>query len=147
MTRVKGKKFEAYTPGSTKGYVLEVYMPKRIAYLSGVYGYLKQELTAHSPERAAIQGFSVYSVDGAFKGKDQTYDEATLVIRIFFDAARLKMTNDDLDSEAAGLVRLNAKVADIFTSLMGIADGNEEEIWVMRTDTHVYKAIRKGKTK
>jgi hypothetical protein len=69
---------------------VEIYVPKRLKYLSKLYNYLEEKLQSSKlmltddPTVAHIDGFSIYEVDGAFRGEGIQSDERTLVIRIFF---------------------------------------------------------------
>jgi hypothetical protein len=63
---------------------LELYLPKKLKHLSSLYEYLGRRLSegAETEEGAfAIDGFSIYEVDGAWRGQEVT-DERTLVVRV-----------------------------------------------------------------
>lgn len=65
---------------------VEIYLPKRLKHLSELHEYLRFQLTERTAERGgdlSIDGFSIYEVDGAWRGEEIT-DERTLVIRILF---------------------------------------------------------------
>ncbi|MDX1962039.1 MAG: hypothetical protein SFX18_02735 [Pirellulales bacterium] len=105
---------------------VEIYVPKKLQHLSDLYRFLENKLSrqnaeegeAASPETAELDGFSLYEVDGAFRG-EHAYQERTLVVRIFFpghkeDSAEfLQNTIQQLGREIAQTVALQ-----------------EEELWI-----------------
>lgn len=60
---------------------VEIYVPKKLEHLSELYNFLRNRLDRTPGEESAINGFSLYEVDGAFLG-DRVYEERTVVIRI-----------------------------------------------------------------
>ena len=95
------------------GMLVEVYFPKKASYQGQLYAALtagldrevvRQYLWQHMPrvkhlvrpnfskpftERAVdyeqvFHGFSLYEVDGVFRGKDTSYEERTQVLRLLF---------------------------------------------------------------
>jgi hypothetical protein len=105
----------------TECWAVEVYLPKKLEHLPELYSYLRAKLgdsrSANGGE-AAINGFSVYEVDGAFFG-DRVYQERTLVIRILF----LKTAEETADSIRPRLAALGSEIA----SQVALT---EEEIWI-----------------
>ena len=126
----------------TDGYVVELFMPT--VHDKGVRRFLKQELNSVKRE-PFVKGYSIYTVDGAFKGEGgKLYTEKTTVIRIFFDQRDLRGNNDKnyADEKLQMLVRLGSKVKDMLHELTRVSKGIEEQIWAMRTEPHVYKFVR-----
>jgi hypothetical protein len=102
---------------------VEIYLPKKITYLSELYKYLGNRLQDAVPAGAMkIEGISVYEVDGAWRGKDlgqgSFSDERTLVIRILFE--RQKERAKSVEATVAELGH------DIATEI-GI---EEKELWI-----------------
>jgi hypothetical protein len=98
---------------------VEVYMPKRLKHLSEIYAYLRRKTQLGRGDALSLEGFSIYEVDGVFRGQGDTlWEERSLVIRILFvrpvDAPELT---------------LQAKILDLGRAISGIA-ATEEEIWI-----------------
>jgi hypothetical protein len=94
-------------------------MPKRLKHLSEISDYLRKKIQNRGTGELALEGFSIYEVDGAFRGKDdQLWEERSLVIRIMFDRP--------LDTTKA---RLQAKISDLGREIAEIAT-TEEQIWI-----------------
>jgi hypothetical protein len=96
---------------------VELYLPKSIEFLSGLYNLLHEML--NQPLRPlSLDGFSIYEVDGVFRGQ-KTWEQRTLVIRLLLvrpeghPAPPLEQTINALGLEVA------TKVA-----------AREEEIWI-----------------
>lgn len=117
--------------------VVEVYVPKRLAYLSELYGWLDDELNKRSGE-SLFRGFSVYEVSGAFRGRRKTYDEQTLVVRLVFDLP--------VDGPVSDLERLSrqARIMDIGSEVVRITRSREEEIWLIQSQARKY-ALPRGR--
>lgn len=97
---------------------VEIYVPKKLEHLSELYNYLRSQLwTPHSPEKA-IDGFSLYEVDGAFRGS-KLYEERTLVVRIFFER--------DAGGGDAGVQR---RIETLGRDLATAVALSEEELWI-----------------
>jgi hypothetical protein len=65
---------------------VELYVPKKLEHLSEIFTFLRNKLSEREQgvrQAVAIDGFSIYEVDGAFYG-EKVYQERTLVIRILF---------------------------------------------------------------
>jgi hypothetical protein len=107
---------------------VELYLPKRLAYLSALYDYLQKRLRERPGDRArgfALDGFSIYEVDGAWLDQlpevaassepaeePPIADERTLVIRV------LVPHNEGLDA-ASFRTGLNELAEDIATLAPG----------------------------
>lgn len=112
--------------------VLEAYVPARLEYLARLYEWLQAQLYSHP--RPLLRGFSIYEVNGAFRGQQTVYEERTLVVRVIFDApARTRarrLVQDALERS------LGAKVEELARALLrelrAITGGKEEELWVIR---------------
>jgi hypothetical protein len=100
---------------------VEIYVPKKLEYLSELYKFLQTKLTDRRdgiPQESPIDGFSIYEVDGAFYG-EEIYQERTFVIRILFTRA----TDDDQESIQRRIHHLGGEIARCVTL-------NEEELWI-----------------
>ena len=64
--------------------VIEIYVPARLEYLASLYAWLDDELKG-ARSRALFLGFSLYEVNGAFRGRRKVYEERTIVVRLIFD--------------------------------------------------------------
>ncbi|MCG3130924.1 MAG: hypothetical protein FLDDKLPJ_01698 [Phycisphaerae bacterium] len=64
--------------------ILEVYVPARVEYLANLYVWLREQL--YSRPLPLLHGFSIYEVNGAFRGAERVYEERTAVIRVVLDA-------------------------------------------------------------
>ena len=64
--------------------VVEIYVPRRLEYLSGLYKWLREQLT--DPSKALLKGFSLYEVGGAYVGT-RLFTEQTLVVRLIFEVS------------------------------------------------------------
>jgi hypothetical protein len=105
--------------------ILEVYVPARVEYLANLYVWLREQLYSHP--RPLLQGFSIYEVNGAFRGADQVYEERTAVIRVLLDAggdtAKERSTHE-------------ARIGEIARQFQEITKGQEEELWLVRIPAH-----------
>jgi hypothetical protein len=128
------------------GFIVELYMPA--VHAAGMKRFLKKELN-EGRRRPFVEGYSVYGVNGAFKGVGgKIYREKTIVVRIFFDQKSLRGTVDEPPDEKAEILsRLSWKVKDMLLELTRVSKGIEEQIWAVRTDPHVYKFVRIAKPK
>ncbi len=100
---------------------VEIYVPKNLENLAKLYGFLQAKLIERRQgveQDAAIDGFSLYEVDGAFYGHE-IYQERTIVIRILFKRGEM----DDDQSLAQRIQILGREVA-------GSVAMNEEELWI-----------------
>jgi len=115
--------------------VVEAYVPLRLKYLAGLYGWLRDQLIARDQD--LFGGFSIYEVNGAFRGEaEEPYEERTVVVR-------LVLSLDDMTDAAEGRARreLDVKVRQIVRSIVRITKREEEEVWVLRSPgtLHVWK--------
>lgn len=105
-------------PGEKKALdCVEIYLPKKLRFLSRLYRFLRQSVKYRTGQ-IALDGFTVFEGDGVFRG-EKLWEERTLVIRILFinpgDAPEgmLEKRINDLGQEIAYSVALK-----------------EEEIWI-----------------
>ena len=133
-----------YELAGAQGFVVEIYMPERRKYRSGVQKLLESYLR-FGGLRPYVEGYSTYRVRGAFKGKaGRIYREPTTVIRIFFDERSLTDPDREYgDRRAEGLSALLVKIKGILNDLALISFGKEEELWIMRVQTHLYRLVLK----
>jgi hypothetical protein len=99
---------------------VEIYVPKKLEHLSELYTFLSNKLDrAPGDEPAvAINGFSLYEVDGAFLG-DRVYQERTVVIRILLQRG----AQDDGDTIRSRIRDLGREVAETVAFA-------EDELWI-----------------
>lgn len=105
---------------------VEIYVPKKLETLSALYSFLSGKLAERSrgiTQEVAIDGFSLYEVDGAFFG-DHIYQERTVVIRIL-----LARTEDSMISK---IEILGGEIAPLVTL-------QEEELWICHYPQQVVK--------
>ena len=137
----------SYRPEVAEDTIVEIYLPKRLRYLSGVYALLKEELESDSTVPPRLYGFSIYDVEGAFRGRKRRTgridDELTMVIRVFFDNKDLQVTPPREVRKGRNFDPLERKVNDLLDELAAIVKAREKELWAMCLDTRVYKKIRK----
>lgn len=115
--------------------VVEAYVPLRLKYLAGLYGWLRQQLV--SRDQDLFGGFSIYEVNGAFRGKtDEPYEERTVVVRLV-----LSVDDAGDNPEGRAMRELGVKVHQIVRNIVRITKREEEEIWVLRSPgtLHVWK--------
>ena len=105
-----------------KAEVVEIYVPRRLEYLSSLYTWLRSQLE-EAPHRALFRGFSLYEVSGAYSGQ-KLYTEQTLVIRLVFDIEQIG-SNSDEDFDFLSYL---AKLREIENEIVQITDNKEEEI-------------------
>lgn len=106
--------------------ILEAYVPARVEYLANLYVWLREQLYSHP--RPLLQGFSIYEVNGAFKGVERVYEERTAVIRIVFESP--------VDADQAESRAYEARIGEIGETLRLITKEQEEEIWLIRIPAH-----------
>jgi hypothetical protein len=96
---------------------VEIYLPKSIELLSGLYLFL-QEKVSNPLGPVPLEGFSIYEVDGVFRGQ-QLWEQRTLVIRLMFP-------RHVRDGGSAIQYRISLLGSELATR---VAPG-EEEIWI-----------------
>jgi hypothetical protein len=97
---------------------VEIYLPKDLKHLSELYSLLRDSV-GEGRRGIALEGFSIYEVDGVFRGaNNRVWDERTLVIRILL-----------IRSAELPVLSLRGKIADFGTEICRIAAA-EEEIWI-----------------
>jgi hypothetical protein len=97
---------------------VEIYLPKRLKHLSELYGFLRDRTTDRIGE-IVLDGFSIYEVDGVFRGKADIWEERSLVIRILFPLER----ETPPDIVQARIRALGRQIADTVAT-------SEEEVWI-----------------
>jgi hypothetical protein len=103
---------------------VELYLPKRLAYLSGLYAYLHSRLQEPGDQQArafVLDGFSIYEVDGAWRDQATeapVSDERTLVIRV------LVQHNEESDPEA-----FRRKISELAQDVAALA-ADEKAIFI-----------------
>lgn len=99
---------------------VEIYLPKNLDYLSELYGFLRQLVTDRGGTALILEGFSIYEVDGFFRGiEGKHYQERSLVIRIMLFRPG---TTDDL--------LLRGQVRDLGREIATRIAVKEEQIWI-----------------
>jgi hypothetical protein len=93
---------------------VEIYIPKRLEYLSPLYAFLKARVTQRLGS-LVLDGFSIYEVDGVFHGK-QLWQERSMVIRILF-----------IRPVESNVV---VKIKDLGRQIAKTIATEEEEIWI-----------------
>jgi hypothetical protein len=94
---------------------LEIYLPKSLEFLSELYRFLREKVTTRLGH-VVLDGFSIYEVDGFFRG-ESLWEQRTLIIRILFVkpevTAQLEAVIQELGREIASQVAVR-----------------EEQIWI-----------------
>ena len=137
-----------YRTGAAEGCIVEIYLPKRLRYLSGAYALFREELESDNTLPPRLYGFSIYDVEGAFRGRKRTTgridDELTMVIRVFFDNRDLQATPPEESREGHDFDSpLERKVYYLLDKLAEIVQAREKELWAMCLGARVYKKVRK----
>jgi hypothetical protein len=120
MTSLKSNSKRLPLP-STAFECVEIYVPKNLENLANLYAFLQEKLSERkqgTEQDVAIDGFSLYEVDGAFYGHE-IYQERTIVIRIMFN----RDASDDDHTLARKIQVLGSEVAASVAM-------NEEELWI-----------------
>ncbi len=111
---------------------IEVYLPKRLAYLPEFYRYLREKI-GKEKRSLFFHGYSVYEVDGAFLGKrNKIWEERSLVIRILF--VRPIAIRDS---------QVRAKIRDLGRQVAMQVAPREEEIWICHHEHRVTRFFPK----
>lgn len=102
--------------------IWEFFIPKRAEYLSELYGFLRDALHLEprvEPAQGApplrLDGYSVYEVDGAYRGAESIVEERVLVVRLILPPNKTP-------------TRLRA----LGQRLLEITGFREEEVWIVR---------------
>jgi len=99
---------------------VEIYLPKKLAHLSELYNFLRQIVTDPTGSLVVLNGFSIYEVDGCFRGAgDQLWEERSLVIRVLL--VRAGATDEP---------QLRARVRDLGREIANKIAVKEEEVWI-----------------
>jgi len=109
---------------------VEIYMPKRLKYQSKLYGFLRAKVHQRLAD-IVFDGFSIYEVDGVFRG-EVTWEERTLVIRILFPR-----------SAVAPAASVKARISDLGQEIAETVAPDEEEIWICHYPQSVAKCRRR----
>ena len=96
---------------------VEIYLPKRLEFLSELYRLLREKVTNRLGQ-VVLDGFSSYEVDGVFLG-ERLWQERTLVIRLLF----IRTANKPANFIAATIQDLGREIASRVAA-------EEEEIWI-----------------
>ncbi|HEY0984143.1 MULTISPECIES: hypothetical protein [unclassified Schlesneria] len=109
----------AWAP-STPFECVEIYIPKKIETLAKLYTFLQSKLIERSAKAPAdaIDGFSLYEVDGAFAGRE-IYQERTIVLRILFK-------RDQSQTEKS----ISKKIQLLGREVAASVAMKEEELWI-----------------
>ncbi len=96
---------------------IEVYLPKSLEFLSELYRSLR-DMVDKPLGSIALDGFSVYEVDGVFRGQ-QRWEQRTLIIRL------LLIRPADYTSRW-----LNDRITLLGKEISTKVAAGEEEIWI-----------------
>jgi hypothetical protein len=110
---------------------VEIYPPKTIEFLAELYKFLREK-TTNPVGSSVLDGFSIYEVDGVFKG-EKTWEQRTLVIRLLLP----RKLDRPLDLLQATIVDLGREIANTVAV-------NEEQIWICHyvQSLRVFKGIQ-----
>lgn len=99
----------------------EVYLQKRIKYISSLYEYIEGQVMTPDENQLGlpIAGFSIYEADGVFQGVKKLFDERSLIVRVMFRR-----------STGANAESLDKTVLRIGRDLATKVAAEEEEIWI-----------------
>jgi hypothetical protein len=97
---------------------VEIYLPKSIEFLSELYQFLRGRVTNRLSNPLALDGFSIYEVDGVFRG-ERLWEQRTLVIRLLF-----------IRPAGSPVVSVGARIADLGRQIATKVATGEEEIWI-----------------
>jgi hypothetical protein len=93
---------------------VEIYLPKSIEFLSELYRFLREKVTQRFGQ-VVLDGFSVYEVDGVFRG-ERLWEQRTLVIRLLLvrpagkTAGSVAWVIGDLGREIATTIAVSEEV-------------------------------------
>ncbi len=96
---------------------VEIYLPKSIEFLADVYRFLQTKVEDRLGQ-VVLDGFSVYEVDGVFRG-EKTWEQRTLVIRLLLVRTVGKPEG-----------WLQATVRELGREIATRVAPREEEIWI-----------------
>ena len=97
---------------------VEIYLPKKLTHLSELYNLLRNTVTSQTGW-LSLDGFSIYEVDGFFRGAaGKPWEERSLVIRLLL--ARPRSANES---------QLRARIREFGREIGRIA-ASEEEVWI-----------------
>lgn len=114
---------------------VEIYLPKSILFLSELYRLLREKVTNRLGD-VVLDGFSVYEVDGVFRG-DRLWEQRTLVIRLLFIRAA--------DNPA---LLVDARISDLGREIAARVAFEEEQIWICQYPQNltVFRGLKKALT-
>src|SRR5438067_83596 len=96
---------------------VEIYLPKKLSHLSELYNLLRKTV-AEPLNLLRLDGFSIYEVDGFFRGvAGKPGEERSLVIRLLLAAS-----SDES--------QLRARVRDFGREIANRVAVGEEEVWI-----------------
>jgi hypothetical protein len=96
----------------------EIYVPKRAAYLSGLCRFLHRAVATRDPIR--LDGFTVYEVDGAYRGCAGPCEERVCVVRLILPTAIAEARTP------------NPSVLELGRRVLRITRFKEEQVWIVR---------------
>lgn len=130
-----------YQPDTESAEILELLIPERLEYLSGLYEFLHGQLSAPG-HPVLFKGFSVIEVKGGFKG-ERVYYEPTLIVRLIYDRAQFLEEARDSEKPDTWTKQVDERMNDLAQEIIRITQLQEEEIWIVRYGATVAKYIRK----
>lgn len=115
------QRLDLVEPTSFDAVIWEFFVPERSDYLSALYAFLARAVrleagvaTAEDDPPLRLDGYSVYEVDGAYRGATRVYEERVLTIRLILPPNPT-------------LFRLRA----LGQELLRITSFLEEEVWIV----------------
>jgi len=98
---------------------VEIYLPKKLAHLSELFNFLKESVTNRT-DLLRLEGFSIYEVDGFFRGSAGIpWEERSLVIRLLLP----RLAGTDENQLASRIREFGRIIADKIAAA-------EEEVWI-----------------
>jgi hypothetical protein len=125
--------------------VLEIFVPQRLAYLPGLYEFLREQLQSLGYE-ALFTGYSLFPVQGAFRG-ERIYDESTLIVRLIYDRTQFEHrtveATKSVENKELFLRLVDQRIDDLAQYVIQITGTQEEEIWIMQYRARLARFVRK----
>jgi len=111
---------------------VEIYVPKSIRFLAELYQFLREKVT-NRLGWVVLDGFSIYEVDGAFRGA-RLWEERTLIIRLLF-----------IRGADTSVLAVEAKIKEIGSEMATRIVVGEEQMWVCHypQTLTVFRGLRK----
>jgi hypothetical protein len=117
---------EPAVPEEKRVHCIEIYMPKRLKHLSELYRFLRNKTELRIGD-LILDGFSIYEVDGFFRGQHEPWEERSLVIRILLDW-QMGLTQESVQ----------AKIKILGKEIASQVATSEEQIWISHYSQMVY---------